>query len=212
MERLTERDGAGNAHYPYCFREDTCGGQGSSKKCNRCRFITDVCDKLCAYEDTHLTPEQIVEIDRLYADLAKHLDRVQKELELWHASEPNESIKNEFAKMSTLVCHNCDHKDEYIEELESELAKYQQLEEDGLLLRLPCKVGDTVWFVGNEFVNDYQVKSFYIEENGIQYVRVSKFIGGKEHTNAFYKGDWMNRVFPTQEEAEQALKRLESET
>lgn len=43
------------------------------------------------------------------------------ELERWHATEVNPKIKNVFANTSTQICHNCDHKDEYIEELEAEL-------------------------------------------------------------------------------------------
>lgn len=43
------------------------------------------------------------------------------ELDRWHTSKVNEKIKNPFAYTSTSICHNCDHKDEYIEELEVEL-------------------------------------------------------------------------------------------
>lgn len=43
-----------------------------------------------------------------------------EELARWRTSVVNEKIKNPFAQTSTLICHNCDHKDEYIEELEYE--------------------------------------------------------------------------------------------
>lgn len=46
-----------------------------------------------------------------------------EELERWHTNVINDNIKNPFANTSTLCCHNCDHKDEYIEELEQELNK-----------------------------------------------------------------------------------------
>ena len=49
----------------------------------------------------------------------KALEEVQR----WHTSEINPNIKNEFANTSTQICHNCDHKDEYIEELEAEVEK-----------------------------------------------------------------------------------------
>ena len=41
-----------------------------------------------------------------------------EELKKWRTSIVNKDIKNPFANTSTLICHNCDHKDEYIVELE----------------------------------------------------------------------------------------------
>lgn len=54
----------------------------------------------------------------------KALEEVQR----WHISEINPEIKNVFANTSTQFCHNCDHKDEYIVELEAEMEQYQTLE------------------------------------------------------------------------------------
>lgn len=51
--------------------------------------------------------------------LSEKLETANKELERWHADKINDKIKNPFAWTSTLCCHNCDHKDEYIEELEA---------------------------------------------------------------------------------------------
>lgn len=61
MERLTKRKGI-YAHYPFCFREDTCGGLGVSEKCEKCDFPFKVCEKLASYEDTDFSPEQIREM------------------------------------------------------------------------------------------------------------------------------------------------------
>ncbi|MGN0271441.1 MAG: hypothetical protein ACI4DL_01670 [Lachnospiraceae bacterium] len=49
------------------------------------------------------------------------------ELERWHTTEVNPKIKNVFANTSTQICHNCDHKDEYIEELEVEIQQYRAI-------------------------------------------------------------------------------------
>ena len=51
MDRLTARNQNGEAYYPYCFQEDTCGGYGSSNDCDRCVFSRKVCEKLAEYED-----------------------------------------------------------------------------------------------------------------------------------------------------------------
>ena len=51
--------------------------------------------------------------------LSAELQAANEELKCWHTDHINEKIKNPFAWTSTLICHNCDHKDEYIEELEA---------------------------------------------------------------------------------------------
>ena len=58
MERLTEWNGEQprHAYYPRCFK-DPCYGDGC--KINDCLFETAVCERLAAYEDTGLTPEEI---------------------------------------------------------------------------------------------------------------------------------------------------------
>ena len=53
----------------------------------------------------------------------KALEEVQR----WHTSVINPNIKNEFANTSTQICHNCDHKDDYIEELEAEVEEYHAI-------------------------------------------------------------------------------------
>lgn len=49
------------------------------------------------------------------------------ELKRWHTPKINEKIRNPFANTSTLICHNCNHKDEYIEELESRIEEYEKI-------------------------------------------------------------------------------------
>ena len=58
MERLTKWNGGQtrNADYPRCFKEP-CYGSGCNIKA--CPFKTAVCERLAAYEDTGLTPEEI---------------------------------------------------------------------------------------------------------------------------------------------------------
>lgn len=53
----------------------------------------------------------------------KALEEVQR----WHTSVINPKIKNVFANTSTQICQNCDHKDEYIEELEAEVEEYRAI-------------------------------------------------------------------------------------
>ena len=50
-----------------------------------------------------------------------------EEIQRWHTSVVNPNIKNEFANRSTQICVNCDHKNEYIEELEAEVEEYRTI-------------------------------------------------------------------------------------
>lgn len=60
---------------------------------------------------------------RAFEEAIKALEEVQR----WHTSVVNPNIKNEFANRSTQICVNCDHKDEYIEELEAEIEQYRAI-------------------------------------------------------------------------------------
>ena len=52
-----------------------------------------------------------------------------EELKRWNTDKIAPNVKNPFAYTSTLICHNCDHKDDYIEELEAEVAEYREIGE-----------------------------------------------------------------------------------
>lgn len=55
QERLTARNGKGEAYFPECFREP-CAGM----ECNldSCHFLDIVCEKLAAYEDKECDQKQ----------------------------------------------------------------------------------------------------------------------------------------------------------
>lgn len=65
MERLTKREN-GHAHYPRCF-EEPCGGMGC--RTEDCEFKVEICERLAAYEDTELTPEEVSELVKDWSDL-----------------------------------------------------------------------------------------------------------------------------------------------
>ena len=50
MERLTKKNKHGEAYFPYCFREDTCAGNGSGD-CASCEFMEKTCNTLAKYDD-----------------------------------------------------------------------------------------------------------------------------------------------------------------
>ena len=81
MERLTEWNGRQprDAYYPRCF-EEPCYGGGC--KINDCPFETAVCERLAAYEDTGLTPEQCenvkVIIESAFSDDTSKAERIRE--------------------------------------------------------------------------------------------------------------------------------------
>ena len=73
MERLTKRNECGDAYYPECY--ERCYGEGSSEKCNDCDYDEKICDTLAGYEDTGLTPPEIMELAE--RDAAKAPEEIQ---------------------------------------------------------------------------------------------------------------------------------------
>lgn len=80
------------------------------------------------YQSRLLTDEDVDKWEAYKAiGTPEEIQQKLAELERWHTTEINPKIKNVFANTSTLICHNCDHKDEYIEELEDEMEEYRAI-------------------------------------------------------------------------------------
>lgn len=47
------------------------------------------------------------------------------------------------------------------------LAEYEDLEAQGLLLKLPCKVGDTVYAVTRDFISEYTICSIVMKASSL---------------------------------------------
>nr|DAM88167.1 MAG TPA: hypothetical protein [Caudoviricetes sp.] len=108
-------------------------------------------------------------------------------------------------------------------ELREALKRYEDAEEQGLLIRLPCKVGDTVWVVTSPFnvfddieyeknmrneVYEAFVSSVTFYKNGEQY-RISAKVTNHFIGAYFQECDFGKTVFLTKAEAEAKLKEME---
>ena len=80
-----------------------------------------------------------------------------------------------------------------------ELKRYRDLEEQGRLLVLPCRVGDTVYEILEETVPNHY---FYISEHKVQDVSAKAV----KYADEWESYDYENLYF-TREEAEAALER-----
>lgn len=65
MERMTKREN-GHVHYPRCF-EEPCGGMGC--RTEDCEVKFEIRERLAAYEDTGLEPEEVSALIKDWSDL-----------------------------------------------------------------------------------------------------------------------------------------------
>lgn len=94
-----------------------------------------------------------------------------------------------------------------------DVLKYRQwkdAEEQGLILRLPCKVGDVLWCTDNKKTESFIVKEFKICAYKINRVEIY-FENASGFGLCLFDGTLDEGWFLTKEEAEQALARMEKE-
>lgn len=100
------------------------------------------------------------------------------------------------------------------------LCDYEDLEEQGLLVRLPCKVGDMLWYNILGYTESYEIKAFsYGYCDG--YIEAGEEIGDEiifyceNHTGSIIGSFPMSGigkiVFLTREEAEKKLEEMEND-
>lgn len=91
------------------------------------------------------------------------------------------------------------------------LGKYEDAEEQGLLLRLPCKVGDKVWYINKPFILEYEVTGFSVDETGAWLMQIEHYVGETDRTYGYnLETDSLGTTwFLSKEEAEAKLKETE---
>ena len=112
-------------------------------------------------------------------------------------------------------CTQCGEEHRQLAEWLKELQKYKDLEEQGRLIELPCKIGDTVYYI-----NTHNRLSLF--KNTVYEAKVARFVTTRYGTSIviqirneygcteLYSEDNYNKtVFLTKEEGEAALKGVE---
>lgn len=191
MERLTNREYGEISSTEYTSYCDAC----LDSNCH-CGFVEDMVEKLAVYEDLE------ERLNNVYGDCDGLLLRVVEALERHSGID----IANNTLKSRLLTDEDVDKWEEY-----------KQLEEQGRLLKLPCKVRDTVYCIfsrytkctfSNEEFDEYSCQGCEYEcdskkENYVQDMRA-------------YSLDWIvtnlknfgKTVFLTKSEAEARLEEL----
>lgn len=94
-----------------------------------------------------------------------------------------------------------------IDEAFRKLADYEELEEQGLLVRLPCKVGDVLYCIDNGIVETLIVNSFRI----YNFNRVEiDFENASGFALCTFAGELDEGYFLSREEAEKKLEELKN--
>ena len=106
----------------------------------------------------------------------------------------------------TSYCYYCTEELEdgiwLLEDTFKKLAEYEDLEEQGLLLRLPCKVGDTFYeLTRTGEMYQWEVVYFEVDEEGVSIFNEDDYV--------YYVEEIGKTVFFTREEAEAKLKEWE---
>ena len=153
-------------------------------------------------------------------------NELKRRIELF-LDELDYSINEDFCKETMKMMrefighasHRLDYEDSRVKSLKKKLKEYKDLEKQGLLLRLPCRVGDTAWdndygkpcaytITGFSFGagEDYIDEPVSLKEVVCYYSNHSGSI-----TGSFAVSEIGKTVFLTREEAEQKLKEMESD-
>ena len=110
-----------------------------------------------------------------------------------------------FETMNSIVKDNCREEHEQLAQWLEELKKYKELEEQGRLVQLPCKIGAEVY--NTTWWDDVQEK--VVIKGKTYYRTVHKHKVTKSTFSYFDIGEFGKTIFLTKEEAEARLKEME---
>lgn len=100
-----------------------------------------------------------------------------------------------------------------IKEVAEKLARHEEAEEEGKLLMLPCKPGDTAYILHRGHIQEISVISASVDLNGFWYFNwIIKDDKGAYHgygVHVFYDRQIGKTVFLTEQEAKEALEGME---
>lgn len=90
-----------------------------------------------------------------------------------------------------------------------ELKEYKELESDGKLVKLPCKVGQILYYINGPYILDAEVIEFWIDECGVWNILTNVYQNTDTYELQVNPENLGSTVFLTREEAEEKLKKKE---
>ena len=106
---------------------------------------------------------------------------------------------------------NCKVECGAIDDCLEKLTEYETAEEEGRLVVLPCKVGDTVWMIHQELTDSIHFtisKMSIVELRGNRINPIWFVIDGEYGKTSFSPSEIGKTIFLTREEAEKALEEM----
>lgn len=87
------------------------------------------------------------------------------------------------------------------------LGDYEDLDEQGRIIKLPCKVGDTVLYISEKIILEYEVVGFSVDKTGVRLIYGEHHVNGNDETYSCNLAvDRIGKtVFLTKSEAESKL-------
>lgn len=132
------------------------------------------------------------------------------------AEENREEALNAFFPPYADECESCAIEHEQLADWLEELKEYKQLEEQGLLLKLPFDVNSEVFIVSKQFIlerncTEYVVKKLKVREFRYNHLRNFVIICEEQMGDSIVQRHLYNanKIFLTKREAELELKRME---
>lgn len=120
--------------------------------------------------------------------------------------DSNDSVEN-YMKAN---CIKCAEEHEQLAEWLEELKSYKDAEEQGLFVRLPCKVGDTVYVPTRNFVSELRITMVSVNMHEAYFSWMLNS-GIYPNLDGFSKSKLGKSVFLTREEAEKKLDEMKNE-
>ena len=145
----------------------------------------------------------------------KNKNELKRRIELFLDDELDYSINEDFCKETMKMMrefighasHRLDCEESRVKSLKKKLKEYRDLEEQGLLLRLPCKLGTTVY--NTTWWDNVTEK---VKVDGKTFYRpVHKHKVSKSTFSLLDIYDFGKTIFLTKAEAEQKLKEMEND-
>lgn len=105
-------------------------------------------------------------------------------------------------------CSECANQHNQLSEWLEELKSFKEAEKQGLLVRLPCKVGEKLWCIVNSTIRDLRVHHFDMPAFGTTDIVFRYADGFKLEC---FVGEIGKTVFLTREEAENKLEEMKKD-
>lgn len=99
----------------------------------------------------------------------------------------------------------------WAEKAKDKLAEYETAEDEGRLVVLPCKVGDTVYVIENKYIEVFEVNEIELKHK--VFGDVTYYLEKPSRRGCLYKyydSELGDKWFISREEAEKALKEMEN--